>query len=57
MDKYEVYYEWKNAIGEDKSDFLNNGGKGFTFEEAKAVARNLQFGSAYEVTLTVVRRI
>ena len=57
MDKYEVYYEWKNAIGEDKSDFLNNDDKGFTFEEATAVARNLQLCSACEVTLTVVRRI
>lgn len=39
--KYEVRFQFKNSLGEWKDDYLNNNGKGFTMEEAEAVALDL----------------
>ena len=50
MERYQVIYAFINFHGDEKEDFLDNNGQGFTIEEAENVSRNLQHGSAVTVT-------
>lgn len=54
MERYQVIYTFVNFNGDEKEDFLDNNGQGFTFEEAENVSRNLQQGSVVTVTSTFV---
>ena len=54
MERYQVIYTFVNFHGDEKEDFLDNNGQGFTIEEAENVSRNLQQGSAVTVTSTFV---
>lgn len=54
MERYQVVYTFVNFHGDEKEDFLDNNGQGFTFEEAENVSRNLQHGSVVTVTSTFV---
>lgn len=54
MERYQVVYTFVNFHGDEKEDFLDNNGQGFTFEEAENVSRNLQNGSVVTVTSTFV---
>lgn len=50
MERYQVIYAFVNFNGDEKKDFLDNNGQGFTIEEAENVSRNLQHESAVKVT-------
>ena len=50
MERYQVIYTFVNFHGDEKEDFLDNKGQGFTIEEAENVSRNLKYGSAVTVT-------
>ena len=50
MERYQVIYTFVNFHGDEKEDFLDNNGQGFTIEEAENVRRNLKHGSAVTVT-------
>ena len=50
MERYQVIFTFVNFNGDEKEDFLDNNGQGFTFEEAENVSRNLQHESAVTVT-------
>ena len=50
MERYQVIFTFINFNGDEKEDFLDNNGQGFTIEEAENVSRNLQNGSAVTVT-------
>ena len=54
MERYQVIYTFLNFNGDEKEDFLDNNGQGFTIEEAENVSRNLQHGSVVTVTSTFV---
>ena len=45
MERYQVIYTFLNFNGDEKEDFLDNNGQGFTIEEAENVRRNLQHES------------
>lgn len=46
MERYQVVYIFINLHGDEKEDFIDNNGQGFTFKEAKMVCRHLQQRSA-----------
>ena len=50
MERYQIIYTFLNFHGDEKEDFLDNNGLGFTIEEAENVSRNLQHESAVKVT-------
>ena len=50
MERYQVIYTFVNFNGDEKEDFLDNNGQGFTLEEAENVSRNLQHESDVTVT-------
>ena len=54
MERYQVVYTFVNFHGDEKEDFIDNNGKGFTIEEAENVSRNLRQGNAVSVTSTFV---
>ena len=54
MERYQVLYTFVNFHGDEKEDFLDNNGQGFTIEEAENVSRNLQHGSVVTVTSILV---
>ena len=54
MERYQVIFTFINFNGDEKEDFLDNNGQGFTIEEAENVSRYLQQGSVVTVTSTFV---
>ena len=50
MERYQVIYTFVNFHGDEKEDFLDNNGQGFTIEEAENVSRNLKHGNSVTVT-------
>ena len=50
MERYQVIFTFINFNGDEKEDFLDNNGQGFTIEEAENVSRNLRQGNAVTVT-------
>lgn len=50
MERYQVIYAFVDFNGDEKEDFLDNNGQGFTIEEAENVSRNLQRGNVVTVT-------
>ena len=50
MERYQVIYTFVNFHCDEKEDFLDNNGQGFTIEEAENISRNLQHESAVTVT-------
>ena len=54
MERYQVIYTFVNFNGDEKEDFLDNNGQGFTFEEAENVSRKLQRDNVETVTSTYI---
>ena len=54
MERYQVVYTFVNFHGDEKEDFIDNNGQGFTIEEAENVSINLRQGNDVSVTSTFV---
>ena len=57
MERYQVIFTFINFNGDEKEDFLDNNGQGFTIEEAENVSRNLQQGSVVNAKITISNSI
>ena len=57
MELYKVLFTFINHYGEEKEDFLDNNGQGFTLEEAQYVSTNLRQGNVVTITNVVIKSI